>query len=361
MQFQVQKKKFVDGRLVESKKITEDKLSEDDILVKLDKFAYTSNNITYAVAGDMIGYWNFFPAQGEDPDGWGVIPVWGFAEVVISKHQDVKVGERLFGYFPPASHLLIKATNVGRRRIIDGAAHRASLPAPYNAYRRVEAEPNYNQAMDDVQMLLLPLHLTSFCLWDALVDADWYQAKQVIILSASSKTSLGLAYALKRDENAPKIVGLTSGRNKEKVIAMDMYDSVLTYDDIDSLDKDAAVIVDMSGNLQVLNQINDLLADDLKYCINVGLTHWKDGGQVTGPLAKKSSFFFAPGHMQKRTKEWGREEFDKKSNSFLFASLANSKNWLTVEKVNGLDGLLSIHEDVCLGKIEANKGIVVQL
>jgi len=361
MQFQVQRKKFVEGRVVEGDQITEDQLAQDDIIVKVDKFAYTSNNITYAVAGDMIGYWNFFPAQGEDVEDWGVIPVWGFADVVNSKHEDIKVGERIFGYFPPASHLLIKATRVSDRRIVDGAAHRSALPAPYNLYRRVEAETTYDRAMDDITMLLLPLHLTSFCLWDALVDADWYDANRVIILSASSKTSLGLAFALQKDENSPKVVGVTSSHNKEKVIAMNMYDQVLTYEDISSLDKISSVIVDMSGSLKVLHQINDLLGDELKYCINVGLTHWEDGGQATGPLAKKSSFFFAPGHMQKRAKEWGREEFDKKSNSFLMASLKHSQNWLTVEKVEGLDGLQSIHEDVCLGKIEANKGLIVQL
>jgi len=361
MQFQVRRKNFVESRLSEMKKMTEEELGDDDILVKVEKFAYTSNNITYAVAGDMIGYWQFFPPIGNDIEEWGVIPVWGFADVVISKHEGVKVGDRLFGYFPPATQLLIKASKVSHLRIIDASNHRASLPAAYNAYRRVNADPNYSTSMDDLQMLLMPLHLTSFCLWDALIDAEWYRAKQVIILSASSKTSLGLAFALKEDNTSPKVIGVTSDHNREKVLSMEMYDEVYSYDDILAMEKTESVIVDMSGNIQVLNKINAEFGDLLHYCINVGLTHWKDGGKATGSLTTKSSLFFAPSHIQKRIKEWGREEFDKKSNAFLMKSLLYSKNWLTVTTIDGLQGLQSIHKDVCLGKIEADKGLIVKL
>lgn len=360
-QFQVIRKKFTEGRIVETNAIEQGDLADGDIIVKVDKFAYTSNNITYAVAGDMIGYWQFFPPVGEDTADWGVIPVWGFADVTQSAHPDIPIGDRLYGYFPPATHLHIKATKVSTGRVIDGAEHRAALPAPYNAYRRVLAQTTYDKAMDDIWMLLMPLHLTSFCLWDALVDANWHGAEQVIILSASSKTSLGLAYALQQDENSPKVIGLTSARNKEKLVGMKMYDDVLVYDDIAKIPNAASVLVDMSGNLKVLQNIFDELNDRFKYCINVGLTHWKDGGQSTGELSKRSSFFFAPGHIQKRVKEWGRDEFEKRSGTFLMSSLMHAKNWLAIEKIEGLSELQKIHSDVCMGKIPADKGLVVQM
>lgn len=100
-QFQVDRKAFFKNRI---NSVPADQLMLDtgEILVKIEKFAYTANNITYAVAGDQIGYWQFFPAQGEQADGWGVIPVWGFAEVIESKTADIPVGDRLYGYFPPA-------------------------------------------------------------------------------------------------------------------------------------------------------------------------------------------------------------------------------------------------------------------
>ena len=128
----------------------------------------------------MIGYWQFFPAMGKDTDEYGVIPVWGFADVVESRVAGIPVGDRLFGYFPPASHLKMQPVRVSDGRFMDGAAHRSKLPAGYNLYRRVNNEKGYDTAFDRERMLLFPLHLTSFCIWDALQDKDWFGAKQVM-------------------------------------------------------------------------------------------------------------------------------------------------------------------------------------
>ena len=37
-------------------------LDEGEVRLRVDAFGFTANNITYAAAGDMIGYWTFFPA-----------------------------------------------------------------------------------------------------------------------------------------------------------------------------------------------------------------------------------------------------------------------------------------------------------
>ena len=63
--------------------------------MKVERFAFTANNITYALAGDQLKYWHLFPA----PQGFGNIPVWGFGDVIASKHPNISEGERLFGYF----------------------------------------------------------------------------------------------------------------------------------------------------------------------------------------------------------------------------------------------------------------------
>ena len=51
--------------------------------LRVDAFGLTANNVTYAVFGDMLGYWKVFPAT-DSADQWGRVPVWGFAEVVES-------------------------------------------------------------------------------------------------------------------------------------------------------------------------------------------------------------------------------------------------------------------------------------
>ena len=59
----------------------------------VQKFGFSTNNISYVQFGDMMSYWDFFPAE----DGWGRVPVWGFAEVVESKAQGFAEGQRFFG------------------------------------------------------------------------------------------------------------------------------------------------------------------------------------------------------------------------------------------------------------------------
>jgi hypothetical protein len=59
--------------------------------VAIDKFALTSNNVTYGLTGDAIGYWGYFPAEQQ----WGKIPVWACGNVIESHSDDIKMGERL--------------------------------------------------------------------------------------------------------------------------------------------------------------------------------------------------------------------------------------------------------------------------
>jgi hypothetical protein len=90
------------------------------LLVKVDRFAFTANNITYAITGEELKYWQLFPAS----EGFGNIPVWGYGDVIASKHPGIGKGERLFGYFPMATHLLIEAGDVSKHGLRDVAAHR---------------------------------------------------------------------------------------------------------------------------------------------------------------------------------------------------------------------------------------------
>ena len=95
-------------------------LTSGQILFRVDRFAFTANNISYAVAGDMLGYWRFFPA----PDGWGRLPVMGYGEVVGSERSGVSVGTRCFGFYPMSRYVVIEPSHAGPDLIIEGAPHR---------------------------------------------------------------------------------------------------------------------------------------------------------------------------------------------------------------------------------------------
>ena len=85
-----------------------DSLAPGQVLLAIDKFALTANNITYAAFGDAMRYWNFFPAGV----GLGRIPVWGFGDVVASACDGVAPGERIYGYFPMSTHVVLEPRRV---------------------------------------------------------------------------------------------------------------------------------------------------------------------------------------------------------------------------------------------------------
>jgi hypothetical protein len=127
-------------------------IEDGETLAEVERFAFTANNISYAVVGEKLGYWNFFPVE----EGWGVIPVWGFARVTKSKHPEVNVGERLYGYWPMATHLVMQPGRLRSDQLRDMSAHRAELPAVYNSYARASGEAHYDPSMDDERPVRFP-------------------------------------------------------------------------------------------------------------------------------------------------------------------------------------------------------------
>ena len=365
-EFQVQKSNFSQTKIVSTEK---PEIGAGETLLKIDHFGFTANNVTYAVAGDTLKYWNFFPASGNESSDteMGIIPVWGFADVVESNADELPVGDRLFGYFPPAEYLIIEPDNVKSHSVVDNSEHRRELPPLYNRYQRVLSDPSYNPKLDAARMLLGPLQLTSYCLWDAMQDNDWYGAKQVIVASASSKTSLGLAIALSDDDNAPKSIGLTSANNKAFVESLGYYDQVIAYEDVEVELGDAAtptVIVDMSGNLGLIATLHGYFGDAMQKTLKVGLTHWDELNNSDAKQNinnERSEFFFAPGHVQKRYKDWGPGEFDKRSRGFMQKAATETMAWMDINLLDGLTELEGIYDDVCNGKVSPKTGIVVKL
>jgi hypothetical protein len=157
-------------KTIETQRPDADGLPADALLVKVDRFAFTANNITYAVLGDQLKYWQLFPA----PQGFGIIPVWGFGEVIASKHPGIAEGERLFGYFPMATHLVIEASDVTRRGLRDAAIHRQGVAPVYNAYARISGDPAFAGRQGDHQALLRPLFMLSFLVDDYLAENDFF-------------------------------------------------------------------------------------------------------------------------------------------------------------------------------------------
>ncbi len=353
-EFQVRKDKLDETRRVQHEKPAP---GDGQILVKVDRFAITANNVTYGVVGERIGYWKFFPVSDE---GWGVIPVWGFGDVEASNHPDIAVGERLYGYWPTASHLVMTPGKVSESRLMDDTPHRRELPPVYNSYARVNNEPGYDGDTDNDRMVLMPLYATSFCIYDFLKDNDWFGAARVIIGSASSKTAIGTAYAVKSDDAAPKLVGLTSPRNRDAVERLGLYDEVAAYDDIESLGGEiSTLIIDMSGDGDVLGRLHKLLGDKMKYTSNVGITHFTANEMGPDFIRERSAMFFAPGHIQKRAADWGPGEFEKRAHAFWSEASRKSRSWLTIQEAHGFGAVEHAWRDVLTGGTPADSAWAV--
>ena len=340
-------------------------IDENQVLLKVERFSFTANNVTYGVAGDAIGYWQFFPPTENLNNEWGCIPMWGFAEVVSSNNDDIKNGERIFGYFPPANNLLVNPIKISPQSFVDGKEHRKELPPVYNNYVRLNGEENYDSSMDNVRALLFPLHITAFCLCDALEEQAYEGASQVIIISASSKTGIGLAQGLADNADSPKIVGLTSRKNTNFLEGLGCYDEVISYDQLEKINnQDLSVMVDMSGNQEILSSIQDSLGNNMVKCLTVGMTHWNKGGTVEDALAEaelqdRTEFFFAPSHIQKRNSDWGVEGYNKRTSIFMSKRAEQSREWMQIKEISGLDKFIQTYQEIVSGDIKPNEGIIV--
>ena len=363
-QLQTLKNDLSKTRIVQTKN---PEIEAEEISVSIESFAFTSNNVTYGVAGNTIGYWQFFKTTEDANNEWGCIPVWGFAKIIKSNVDELIVGERLFGYFPPGDILNLKPIKVTNQGFADGKEHRKDLPAVYNNYLRLSGDANYDSSIDNIRSLLFPLHITSFCICDALQDEAYFGADQIIIVSASSKTAIGLAQGLKETSSALSIIGLTSQKNLGFVKNLGCYDEVITYDHLSNVNFNLkSVMIDMAGSREILGTLHGSLADNMLKCLTVGMTHWDN--EVTAEdalgqamLRERTEFFFAPAHIQKRVKDWGYEGYNQKINEFMKTRSNQSTDWMQVKKIIGLEDFISMYEKFVGGDINPNEGIIVEL
>jgi hypothetical protein len=304
--------------------------ADGEAVLRVDRVGVTANNVTYAVLGDALRYWRFFPATG---DGAGRVPLWGFAEVAASRADGVEAGQRLYGYLPPAGSLLVRPERAGAHGFRDGSAHRAALPGVYNGYALTTGDTAYDPAQEDLQVLFRPLFLTSFLLADQLAAQD---ADVVVLSSASSKTAYGTAFQL-RDADA-EVVGLTSPANVAFTESLGCYDRVLSYDDVAALAAVPTAYVDLSGSTPLRQELHRHLGDALVLDLAVGVTHrdTSSPGALPGP---RPAVFFAPDRMVERTRDWGRSGFDERFGEAWRRFTPAAAGWVDVRVSTGPEAL----------------------
>ncbi|HET8863131.1 MAG TPA: DUF2855 family protein [Solirubrobacterales bacterium] len=332
-------------------------LEAGQALLRVDTFGLTANNVTYAVFGEAMSYWDFFPAE----DGWGRVPMWGFAEVERSEAAGVEAGTRVFGYLPPSSHLLVTPADASGAGFVDGSPHRAALPSAYHRYLASGADPFYRADTEAIQMLLRPLFFTSFLIDDQLDDEGLTSRGPILVSSASSKTAIAAAFLLAQRDGV-ELVGLTSPRSVEFVEGLDIYDRTVAYGAIDSQERGPATFVDVAGDGEVRRAIHSHYGDDLVHSMAVGVTHWEEFGAGAGELpGPQPKFFFAPDRVVKRSKDWGRAGLETRVAEVWHPFCEWTAGWLESIPGSGFEAVRAAYLDVLEGRVDPRHAHVLTL
>jgi Protein of unknown function (DUF2855) len=330
--------------------------------LRINHFALTANNITYAVFGDAMRYWDFFPAV-PDADGttWGRIPVWGFADVVESTDDDVVVGARFYGYFPTADELIVEPGRVDATGFSDMVAHRQPMASVYNRYVACGCDPAHRPDREAQQMVLWPLFYTSFMIDDLIADNAMFESSAVVISSASAKTAIGAAWLLSQRPDI-EVIGLTSSANASFVEELGCYDDVVTYDSIGALHDADATYVDIAGNAEVTAAVHTRFDDRLRYSMIVGASHWSEGGVPADPLpGPVPQFFFAPAQIAKRNADWGAQALQERVTDAWHGFSGWTDTWLRIESSVGPAEIERTYRRLLGGNVDPRSGAVCSL
>jgi hypothetical protein len=339
-------------------------LAHGEALLKIDRIAVTANNITYAAFGDVpsLRYWSFFPTA--DP-AWGHMPAWGFANVVSSTVEGLARDERFYGFWPIASHLVVKPVRVSDRGFYDGAAHRLPLTSAYNQYQRIRTDAAYRPEDENYQILFRPLFITSFMLADFLTDQGFFGAEQVIVSSASSKTAYGTAFCL---QGTPGIttVAVTSERNRKFVESLGCYSRSVSYEEIPTVVPGAPTLyVDFSGDAALRLRVHQHFGSSLVYDCYAGSAQSHDhiGGSQAELPGPQPRAYFAPIQIKKRNADWGPAEMTRRFNEaqLAFIRRVRADSWMHVQEHSGVQAAQALIEALVAGRIDPRDGHVVLL
>lgn len=347
---------------------------DGEVLLAVERFGLTTNNVTYAVMGERMRYWRFFPV---DEEGRGVVPAWGVATVVESRHGDVAVGERLYGYVPMADHVVLRPRDVTRGEVVDGSPHRSELPGAYQRYARLDRDPLHDEDLLDLELLYRPLFTTAFLLAEVLAgeaattaddqpaagsaDGSADGRPVVVVTSASSKTGTALAHLLR---GRGLVVGLTSPSNVGLVSSLGLHDRVLAYDEIDALDDvdGPATLVDLAGRADLVADVQAALPSGLATHLVVGVTHHDVAGRpAPGAGTPEPTVFFAPTHAVTLAERWGPVELVRRLAAAWRPFVEEVATRTEVVEVTGLAGAEDAWRHLVAGAVDPGQGLVVTL
>lgn len=364
MELAIELDKVERARLVEAPRL---EVAPGQVLVRVDKCAFTANVVSYALSGTSLSYFSFFPSSAP---GNGNVPSWGVGTVVCSRAAGVNNGERLYGFFPFNEYVTLNASRVRAHELVDDGEHKKHLAQIYRTYSRVSsssADQLYSREHEDLMMLLRPLFLTAWLLHDHALRLAHEAGRplRAVLTSASSKTAYALAWLLKLAPGARRgttVVGLTSKRNAGFVRGLGCYDSVIDYGDVAAAlgagDGALTVVVDMSGDAKV---VTDALQAAGAGAVSTLVGATRVDNLATAPPGR---FFFAPKQAEHTIKRLGPEGFASAvaTDWQAFLAYAARKKWCVVERRYGPEAVLKTYRDAFAHSgVDPQQGLILSM
>ena len=334
-------------------------LADGHVRLRVDHVAITANTVTYAQFGDLLAYWGFYPLDDE----WGLVPAVGWATVTESVVEGIAPGTHVHGWFPMATSVDILATPAhdGFR---DDGAHRAAHAPIYRSLVAADHDPLYTGAADEERhSLLRVLYLTGSLIQSFFADSRFASVEQSIVMSASSKTAIGYAFATRQARDAgaggpASVIGVTGAANVEFVRSLDLYDSVTTYDAVAALPERPSVVVDMAGAGDAVAATHARLGDLIAHSMIVGKSHHDaPGATVSG--GPQPELFFAPTVAEAVRAAAGADAYGRALAAGVSAFIADSHRWLTIERTAGPAGLQAAWSRALSGAVPPSVGMIV--
>jgi hypothetical protein len=328
-------------------------LRQGEVTLAVERLAVTANTLTYGKLRDCpIPFLDVFPA----PAGYGRVPTWGFAVVEESRHPDVVVGSRYFGYLPMSTHHTTMLEPIDRG-LVDVSPERSFLHPWYRTFQPVGPEDE----LDDRRALLWPLFPASFNLTIFLAKQAALGARSVVVSSASSKTAIGLAVGLS-EQSELTTLGLTSAPHTAFVAGLRRYDLVASYDSLSSVSVSVpgpVVFVDFTGEAKRLASVYQHFAGKLSYTALVGYTD--PGAVVSHPQLSdpKPVVFFTPVVEAQVASDEGADRYYARYHQAEQQFVESSASWLTVEHRRGPDALARAFDELLTGAPTPERGSVV--
>ena len=246
--------------------VPEASLQDGQVLVQVSWCVATASAVTVATAKNAPGlnYFKNFPIpEAWEPElGSGRFArsvFWGAGVVVGSRCASVPINTRVFGFFPLSPYVTLSPVNALKMQFEDGVPHRTHVPVPHRTYRTDEHLDFRGLTPDEVAFELAAggvFFLTGWCMSQAAALHQKTRAATALLLtSGSSRTAYAAAFASKYYGHQMKVIGLTSAGNVEFTRSLGVYDEVLSYESVVTIDKQQVVFFDMAGNTAVLKTI----------------------------------------------------------------------------------------------------------